>query len=461
MPRDPLATYGALRSEYGDAVRMPLSRKRSFFLLDRPEYVEHVLVKHQDRYLKGFGLLLRAFLGDGLLSAEDEVWKRHRALVQPAFSHRHLQSFAPAIVEATCRRIAEWAPGEAIDLVPEMRTLAIDSIGQALFGVNLAPDAMSMGRAETRLQSSMLLRAAAIVRNPMTPRRFRAVAAGIEPGLGRAAQTLESVVARIIDERVRTPHVQPIDVLDVLMGVGQREQPLSDAEIRDEVLTLLFAGHETTTNALIYTLALLSWNPAAYERLLAEVDEVLGGRVPQASDVDALPWTQAVVSEALRLYPPVCYLIREAAHDDDVLGVPVVAGDIVGMSPYYLHRHPEFWPEPERFDPDRFMPGKASSRPRYAYFPFGGGRRFCVGKGLAELELTLVLAVLSQTVRIELVPSATLRTRAHVTLHPVGPVVAKVSPVGRRKPDMLSCFAGSPPPRGGVNGSPGTPPLRR
>jgi cytochrome P450 len=433
MPCDPLATYGALRREYGDTVRMPLSRSRSFFLLDRPEYVEHVLVKHQDRYLRGFGLLLQAFLGDGLLAAEGAVWQRHRGLVQPVFSHRHVQSFASAIVDATHRHVAQWAPGSAIDLVDEMRTLTIDSIGRALFGVDLADDGVPMGRAETRLQSSMVLRAAAILRTPLTPERLRAVATRIEPGLGRAAQTLESVITRIIDARVGAPHAEPSDLLDVLMGVGRNERPLSSTEIRNEVMTFIFAGHETTTNALIYSLVLLAQNPAAYERMIAEVYDVLGGRAPQAPDVDALPWTQAVVSEALRLYPPVCYVIREAAQDDDVLGVPVSAGDIIGLSPYFLHRHPEFWSEPERFDPRRFLPGSASTRPSYAYFPFGGGRRLCVGSSLAQLELTLVLAVLSQTVRIELVPTAPLRTRAHVTLHPVGRVMATVTPTRPRE----------------------------
>jgi cytochrome P450 len=219
----------------------------------------------------------------------------------------------------------------------------------------------------------------------------------------------------------------------VLLAAGHDEQPLSRAEIHDEVMTIVVAGHETTTNALTFTLALLSHNPAAYERVIVEVDDVLGGRDPQAPDVNALPWTQAVVSEALRLYPPACYVIRDAAQDDDISGVPVSAGDIIGLSPYLLHRHSEFWSAPERFDPHRFLPGSTPTRPRYAYFPFGGGRRICVGATLAQLELTLVLAVHSQTVRVDLVPTAPLRTREEVTLHPVGPVVATVTPAHSRQ----------------------------
>ena len=431
---DPLAAYGVLRRNYGDAVRIPLGRNRSFFLLDRPEYAEHVLVRHQDRYVKGFGYLpLQAFIGDGLLTAEGAVWQRHRGLVQPVFSHRHVQSFAPAIVDATRSRVARWAPGSIIDIVVEMRTLTMDVIGRVLFGTDLSGDAAPVGRAETRLQSSMALRAAAIFRTSLSPERFRSVATRIVPGLGRASQTLESVITRIIDTRICAPHDEPSDLLDLLLGAGQNEQPLSGAEIRDEVMTLVVAGHESATNALTFTLALLSQNPAAYERVIAEVDDVLGGRDRQAPDVDALPWTQAVVSEALRLYPPAYHVNRDAVQDDDISGIPVSVGDTIGLSPYLLHRHPEFWSDPERFDPQRFLPGSASSRPRYAYLPFGGGRRICLGAGLAQLELTLVLAVLSQSVRVDLVPTAPLRARADATLHPVEPVVATVTPVRSRQ----------------------------
>lgn len=434
MWRDPLATYGVLRREYGDTVRMPLSRNRNFYLLNRPEYVEHVLVRHQDRYVRSFTYRpLKAFLGDGLLTAEGAVWQRHRGLVQPMFSHRHVQSFAPAIVDATRNRLARWAPGATINIGAEMSTLTMDVIGRVLFGTDLSGDAAPVSRAESRLQSSMALHAAAIFPMSLSPERLRSIATRIVPGLGRASQTLESVAARIIDTRICAPHDGPSDLLDLLLAAEHEAQPLSRAEIQDEVMTLVVTGHESATNALAFTLALLSKNPAAYERVIAEVDDVLGGRDPQAPDVDALPWTQAVVSEALRLYPPACYVVRDAAQDDDISGIPVSAGDTIGLSPYLLHRHPEFWSDPETFDPHRFFPGSASTRPRYAYLPFGAGRRICVGAGLAQLELTLVLAVLSQSVRVEPVSTAPLRARAYVTLHPVGPVLATVAPIRARQ----------------------------
>ena len=320
-PRDPLATYRALQREYGDTVRIPLSRKRTFFLLSRPEHAEHVLVHHQDRYGRSFTYqALKAFLGNGLLTAEGATWQRHRRLVQPVFSHRHIQSFAPAIVAAARKRFHERAPGITVDVAAEMRTLTIDVIGRVLFGTDLAGDAVPVGQAVTRLQSSMAV--AAMLPTSLPPERLRAVATRIVPGLGRASHTLESLIARIIDARIGAPHAEPTDLLDLLLADGQDERPLSRAEIRDEVMTLVCAGHETTANALTWALTLLSRYPAARERLVAEVDDVLGGRDPQAADVDALPWAQAVVSETMRLYPPVWHIERDAVQGDDIVGVP-------------------------------------------------------------------------------------------------------------------------------------------
>lgn len=423
--RDPLAIYGQLSRRYGDAVRVPLTRKRTFYVLSRPEYAEHVLVQHQDRYVKAFTYRpLKAFLGDGLLTSEGATWQRHRRLVQPVFSHRHVQSFAPAIVAASRRRAADWTPGATIDVGAEMRTLTMDVIGRVLFGTELGGEAERVGHAVSRLQGSM---AVATLLPPMPPERARAVAR-VVPGVGRASNTLESLVTRIIDERVAAPHPEPSDLLDLLLAAGQDEQPLSREEVQNEVMTLVLAGHETTANVLTWALTLLSRYPAARERLAAEVDEVLGDRDPQPTDVDGLQWTQAVINETMRLYPPAWTVERDAAEDDDIAGIRVAAGNTVAISPYLLHRNPDFWPNPEGFDPRRFLPKNLSSRPKYAFMPFGGGRRICVGAGLAQLEATLALAVLTQSAAVDLVATTPLKPRADVTLHPSGPVIATVAP---------------------------------
>jgi len=428
MLRDPLATYGTLWREYGDAVGLPLPTRHRFVLLSRPEYVEHVLVNRQDRYGRPFTYRpLKAFLGDGLLTAEGAVWQRHRRLVQPTFSHRHVQSFAPAIVEATRDRVAQWAPGSTIDIATETRTLAMDVIGRVLFGTDLTGDAVPVGRAARRLQSAMAVMA--MLPTPLPPEGLRVIATRLIPGLGHASRTLESLVRRIVDARIGAPHDAPGDLLDLLMAAGQDEQPMSQADIRAEVMHHFCAGYESTSNALTWALALLARYPAARERLIDEVDDVLGGRDPEAADIDALPWAQAVVSETLRLYPPVWHIERDVLEDDDISGIAVSVGDTIGISPYVLHRHPEWWTDPEGFDPQRFLPDSASTRPRFAYLPFGGGRRICVGAGLAQLELTLALVVLAQSARVDLVPTASLRARADVTLRPIEPVLATVTPV--------------------------------
>jgi cytochrome P450 len=425
MFRDPLATYGELSRRYGDTVRIPLTAKRTFYLLSRPEHFEHVLVQHQDRYVKAFTYRpLKAFLGDGLLTAEGTTWQRHRRLVQPVFSHRHVQAFGPAVVEAARNRVAQWAPGSTIDVATEMRTLTMEVIGRVLFGIDLAGEAEPVGNAVSRLQASMAL--ATLMPPFLSPERGKAVATRIFPALGRAAHTLESLVVKIIDERIAAPHAEPTDLLDLLLAAGQDEQPLSRSEIQDEVMTLVLAGHETTANLLTWAVTLLSRYPATRDRLAVELDDVLGDRDPQASDVDDLHWTQAVVNETMRLYPPAWTVERDATEDDDIAGVKIAAGNTIGLPAYLLHRHPEFWPNPEGFDPRRFLADADKARLKHAFMPFGGGRRICVGASLAQMEATLALSVLAKSVSLDLVATAPLTARADVTLHPAGPVVATV-----------------------------------
>jgi cytochrome P450 len=444
MLRDPLSVYGELNRAYGGAVRMPLTRNHDFFLLSRPEHAEHVLVQHQDRYVKAFTYRpLRAFLGDGLLTSGGATWQRHRRLVQPVFSHRQIQSFIPTIVAAAKCRAAQWIPDAHVDLAAEMRSLTMDIIGRVLFGTKLADNADAVGSAVSRLQAAVI--AASMMPRLVSPQRTRTLAEHVIPGLRHASATLERLVIGIVEARIAAPHSEATDLLDLLLAAGEGERPFSPEEIHDEVMTLVLAGHETTANTLTWALMLLSRYPAARDKLAAEVEEVLGGRDPQAADVGSLTWTQAVVSETMRLYPPAWTIERDAIVADNVAGVEVGAGDTVAISPYLLHRNSEFWPNPEGFDPGRFLPagGPAPSntgapKTRYAFLPFGGGRRICVGAGLAQLEATLVLATLTQRARLDLLPTAPIRARADVTLHPRGPVVVTVSPPVRVRDQLPS-----------------------
>ncbi|HKC28683.1 MAG TPA: cytochrome P450, partial [Jatrophihabitans sp.] len=341
LVRDPISGYVAMRRDYGDAVRLPYAPRRAFYLLSRPEYAEHVLVAHQDRYVKAFTYRpLKAFLGDGLLTSEGDVWRRHRRLVQPAFSHRRIQAFAPQMVAAAKARVASWQAGETVDVAAHMRTLTMDIVGRVLFGTNLAGEAETTGAAVSKLQDAVLI--ATLLPTGGSVSRIRAMVTKI-PGVGAAAGTLEGLVRRMIRERMARPRSAPQDLLDLIVAAEAEEQPFTAQEIRDEVMTLVLAGHETTANTLTWTFTLLSRYPAARERLVAEVEDVLSGRDAEASDLHKLRWTEALLNESMRLYPPAWTIERDATEDDDVAGIPVPARCTVAISPYLLHRHPEFW----------------------------------------------------------------------------------------------------------------------
>jgi len=360
--RDPLAGYLSMSAAYGDAIRVPISRTASLFILSRPEHAEHVLAANQENYVKAFTYRpLRALIGNGLLTSEGEDWRRHRRIVQPMFSRRDVRAFGPAMTGAITRMLTQWdgvPDGARIDVAARMSALALDVVGRALFSADLTGDAAQLGRAMAAGQKiAMLAMLAPLSWGPRQTRALKAVAR-------RAGRTegIDAPVGRLIAERHRDPDPAAGrgDLLDALMTARAEDgTPLSDAEIADELATFMLAGHETSAVALSWALALLSAYPAARDQLEAEADAVLGGRAPEAADADRLPWTTAVVAETMRLYPPAWTIERDAVRDDDVAGVAVPAGSTVAVPPYLVHRHPEFWPDPAGFDPARFLPDGA------------------------------------------------------------------------------------------------------
>lgn len=424
MLGDPLAGYVRLAARYGEAVRVPFAPRRAFFLLSRPEHAEHVLAANQDNYVKAFTYRpLRALVGNGLLTSEGEDWRRHRRLIQPVFSRREAIRSGPHMAAAARRLVRRWdglADGTLIDVAGQMSALALEIAGLALFGADLTGDADQIGRAMTAGQRVAVVATLLPIR--WGPRSTRLVKAAARR-LGRTPDGIDGSVNRLVAARQADggPREASGDLLQVLLEARDEEgMPLTDAEIGDEVATFLLAGHETSANALAWSLALLSAHPWARRRLEDELDAVLGDRDPDAADAAALPWTRAVVAEALRLYPPAWAVERDTLGDDDVAGTPVPAGSLVVISPYLVHRHPEFWPDPAGFDPDRFMPdgGAGPVRHRYAFIPFGGGRRACVGAAFAELETALVLATIARRFRLELTARGLPAPVAQVTLRP-------------------------------------------
>ena len=410
----PLEASAGLFARYGDTVYLPVRPWPGLYIFSRPEQAEHVLAARQDNYVKPFTYRpLQRMLGDGLLTAEEGTWRRHRRIIQPVFSTRNVASLAAEMDAAARRAVYRWTGSPVIDLAGEMSALTLDVVGRALFGADLVVQAHSPGRELAAGQWLALLAASLPI--PWGPGPARVVqAAARRFGAGGVQQQVEQLITR---RRERVGDAR--DLLTLLAAARDADgRELSEREIRDEVSTFLAAGSETTAMALTWSLALLSAYPRARQRLEDEVDAVPG---EGPADPDQLPWTSAVVSEAMRLHPPAWTLERTAVADDDVCGTPVPAGSMVAVLPYLIHRNPAVWPNPAGFDPARFL-SQAPERHRYAWIPFGGGKRGCIGAGFARQEAVLVLARLCRHCRLDLAGPGLPRPRGFVTLRPAGPV---------------------------------------
>ncbi|MDR2986586.1 MAG: cytochrome P450 [Nocardiopsaceae bacterium] len=433
----PLEASTSLFAKYGDTVYVPVRPWEGLYVFSRPAQAEHVLAANQDNYVKPFPYRpLRLMLGNGLVTAEDPLWRRHRRIIQPVFSSRNVASFAAEMDAGAQRAVQRWNGSQTVELATEMSGLTLDVVGRVLFGADLAGEAQPLRRALAGGQWLGLLGAfMPIPAGPAFSRMARAAAQRF--GAGSVQQQVENLIARRLGQPGSGGEAAgemtagglpdghgPRDLLALLAAARDSDgNALSMQEIRDEIATFLVAGHETTAMALTWSLALLSAYPQARERLEEEVDAVLGDG---PADPGMLPWTTAVVSEAMRLYPPAWTLERTAVADDDVCGTKVPAGSMVAVQPYLIHRNPAVWPNPAGFDPARFLPG-APERHRYAFIPFGGGKRGCIGAGFARQEAVLVLARLCRRYRLDLVGSGLPRARGFITLRPGGPVAMRLT----------------------------------
>jgi cytochrome P450 len=394
--RDQLNFLRDLRRTYGDYVRIPTVPGYDVYLLADPAAVEHVLVKNHKNYRKPEFLTgpVRLLLGNGLFISEGDFWLRQRRLAQPAFLRGSVVRLAAPMTAAVDDLVRTWeaAPdGRAVDIVPEMMRLVLHIAGATLFGADVAGDADALGAAERDIFALVRHR----MDNPLAAPLW--VPTHLNRAYRRAKGLLDRVVFRVIESRRRGSSAGN-DVLDLLLAARDEESGtgMSDQQLRDEVLTLLFAGHDTTAAGLSWAWYLLARHPEAQEALHDEAAARLGGRTPTADDLPQLPLATAVFEEALRLYPPAPGLARRAVGPDEIEGHSVPAKAILMPSQWVIHRHPTFWDEPDRFRPERFLPDRARGRPKFAYFPFGGGPRACIGNTFAMVEGALVLAGLAQ-----------------------------------------------------------------
>jgi cytochrome P450 len=391
---------------------LPTAGQQVYFL-NHPDLVREVLVTQQHKFKKSRMLeRARVLLGNGLLTSEGAEHRRHRRLVQPAFHRDRLTGYAETMIERTCVARERWHDGEVYDMSGEMMRLTLDIVSRTLFSAQVESQAgeIAVALKDVFALFDMILMpfSEVLEKLPLPPmRRFWA-----------ARARLDELIYGIIAAR-RASGKDTGDLLSMLLLAQDEEGEgsLSDTQVRDEVLTLFLAGHETTANALTWGWYLLSQNPEAEQRMHAELDEVLGGRTPSMEDLPRLPYTSGVFSETLRLYPPAWAIGRRALEDIELGGHVIPARCVVLLSPFVTHRDPRWFPEPESFRPERWLI-EDTARPKFAYFPFGGGARVCIGERFAGMEGALLLATVAQKWKFQLVPGHRVQPQAQITLRP-------------------------------------------
>ncbi|PLS85568.1 MAG: cytochrome P450 [Actinobacteria bacterium] len=428
MRADPLSLLLRARASLGDLVKMHLG-PYPIYMLFRPEHVEHVLQKNPANYLKDGYEHVEPMVGRGLISSEGEHWRKQRRLIQPAFHKKRLEGMARTMTDATATMLDRWrerlrggSGGEVLDANMEMSRLTLEIVGRTLFGSALGGEA---NRGEEALSLVFRLgfdRAGRFLQIPFgvpTPKNLR---------YRKGIRDMDEIVHSMLRARRQAAprgEEDPAggDLLDMLLAAHEIGDGITEKQLRDEVLTIMGAGYETTARALCWTFYLLDGHPEAARSLRDELEGVLGGRAPTVEDLPRLPYTRMVLQESMRLFPPVWGLSRRLKEADEVGGARIPKGNRVIISPYVTHRHPDLWPNPERFDPERFRTATLMDRPprgmpRYAYFPFSGGPRQCVGVNFAAMEATLVLATVAQSFELSVVPGHSVKPEPSFTLRP-------------------------------------------
>ena len=424
---DPLGFYPRAQRELGDVVRFRGAPGLRWFLVSHPDHVEQVLRGNQRNYRKPgrFAGPVRAVIGRGLLANEGESWLRQRRLMQPAFHRARLGAFVRQMADAAEASAARWdghaRAGTSVDVGAEMLRTTLRVVGTTLFSTDIAEGAERTRAAVEEVLAHLNRRLNLPVTLPEwvpTPRNRR---------FGRALAVLDELVYGMIRER-RGHAGAGGDLLGMLLEARDADtgERMSERQVRDEALTLVLAGHETTAAALGWSWHLLMHHPEALLRLQAEADEVLGGRAPEADDLPRLRWTRAVFDEALRLYPPAWALPRESVADDVVGGFRIPGGSLLVVCAWVTHRRPDLWAEPERFRPERFLDDGAGGVAPFSYYPFGAGARQCIGTHFALMEAQVVLATLAQRFRLAPVSGREVPPDATFTLRPGAPIVAWV-----------------------------------
>ncbi|MFJ4654202.1 cytochrome P450 [Nocardia sp. NPDC088792] len=420
--------FEALRRTYGDTVRLPLGLLTAT-LVFHPDGIKHVLQDNNANYVRGIGYdRFKIFMGNGLLTTDGDIWRERRRLMNPLFHRPAIDAMVDTMVSSTAEVLDRWDRrgdvGFAGDVLPEMMRITMGALGRIMFDTNLDDDRHRIGAAMDTAVKAMVFRGTVPeLLPPWLPFPSNRRTA-------RARDAMYDVVGRIIESHRFGAHAGRPDLVNLLLAATDAAAgpALTDEDVRDELMTIFMAGHETTGTALAWALFELARAPEVQQRVFEESRRVFGGRDPVSTDVAELSYTRMVVDESLRLHPPIWVYPRAAVAVDDIAGLHVPAGDCVFLSPFVTQRHPDFWVAPDRFDPERFTETAARNRPKYTFFPFGGGRRKCVGESMALTQMTLTLAMLASRFTIHSLPDSSVELTTAVSLRPVGGVTLRITP---------------------------------
>ncbi|MFT4570114.1 MAG: cytochrome P450 [Hyphomicrobiaceae bacterium] len=425
LEKDPLSFLRQLQSQYGDVASLRVLGMR-LVVVAHPDGVRHVLQDRHAIYTKqntDYKVLARV-LGQGLVTSDGEFWRRQRRMIQPAFHKERIRGFATLMSREAMlsreRLVAAARAGQTIDIVAEAQRAALAIVVQALFGLAGADDAPRIAETFTKLNELLSASFTSVAG------RFPWIPTQANRALNAEKRSMDALVDNLIAAR-RDAGQGGDDLLGMLLAMRDEDSgdPMPDAQLRDEITTLLVAGYETTAMALSWTIYLLGRHPEIAARVRAEATAVLADRPFSLDDLDKLETTRMVLEEAMRLYPPAWAVSRTPSQDDELDGYQIKKGAIVFISPWLTHRHPDVWPDPDRFDPDRFATENDADRPRFAYFPFLGGPRMCIGNAFASMEARILLATWLAAVELPLVTDEAIDAEPLVTLRPRGGVLVR------------------------------------
>ncbi|GCF11594.1 cytochrome P450 [Dictyobacter arantiisoli] len=420
LQKDSVGLFLRMQRQYGDVLRFRALGSIYVYMISDPDGIDYMLRRNSQNYARASAhKQFESLLGnEGLLTTDGASWLRQRRLAQPAFHRQRIAALAPMMTRAAVETVAHWRDyerkQESFDLVHEMMRITLQIVAEALFSIDVTRDADQIGAAFGSALSYIQYSLSHIMPPSFVPTRRNRL-------YQEARAQLDTFVYKLIAER-RALDEDKGDLLSMFLKARDADTNggMSDKQLHDEMITMLLAGHETTATTLTWAFYLLSQHPESEQRMYAEIVDALHGRLPTFEDLSELPYTRMVIDETLRIYPATTGVPRTSIAEDEICGYRIPARSNMVASSYVVHRHPAYWEDPERFDPERFTPERSAGRPQFAYFPFSGGPRQCIGNSFALMEATLVLATIAQRYRVRPLPGYKVIAEQLVTLRPKG-----------------------------------------